>query len=144
MAWTYAGDPAANNRDSVRFELGDVNIKRPLVSDEEIAHAITQEGSNLKAAARCAEHLAAKFAREDIVRTSTFGTEKSEISKQFRMIASRLRRRSARAASLLMPSLVKTDKEAMEDDTTLTKPAFKRGMQKHPDADTDKPFTTVT
>ena len=58
----------------MRYEVGDTDEKMQLIQDEEIYYALSKEGTVLKAAARCAEALAAKFAREATVRTASLCT----------------------------------------------------------------------
>lgn len=63
MAFTYGGDPSANNRDKVRFLIGDTDSTNPLLQDAEILFLFNEWNSNAYiAAAHACDSLAAKFA----------------------------------------------------------------------------------
>lgn len=65
MTWTYSGDPSANNRDAVRFLTGDTNTTDQLVTDEEIAFALSQKGNEIYASSiYVVKAIIAKFARD--------------------------------------------------------------------------------
>lgn len=68
MTFSYSGDPSASDLDEVRFHLQDTDSTDPLLTDEEIEFVIDawvdNVGTNVWAAAICAETIAAKFARE--------------------------------------------------------------------------------
>ena len=64
MTWTYSGDPAANDRDQVRFTIGDTDTTDQQLNDAEIAWLISARGSASLAAPYAAEAIAAKLARE--------------------------------------------------------------------------------
>ena len=50
MTWTWGNDPAGTPRDRVRTLLGDIDTNRQLVTDEQIAWALT-DGQNAYGAA---------------------------------------------------------------------------------------------
>jgi len=63
MAWTYGGDPSANNRDKVRFLIGDTDTTNQLLQAAEITFLFNEWNSNAYvAAAHACDALAAKFA----------------------------------------------------------------------------------
>lgn len=131
--FTYGGDPDNNDVDAVRFEVGDTAIERPLVRDNEIKYALQKEGSVLRAAARIADHLAARFAREGTIRVSSVTNEKIDVSKEYRELAKALRQRAITASSFVIPSISKDAKRANETDTDIVQPSMKRGMHTHRD-----------
>jgi hypothetical protein len=60
MTWTY--NPAlTTDKDKVRFLVSDVDSAKPLLQDEEILGILEMEGAARRAAATCAESLAAHF-----------------------------------------------------------------------------------
>ena len=63
MTWTYSGDPSANNRDAVRFAVGDTDTADQQLSDEEIAYLLIDAGGVKSAAIAAIRSLIAKFAR---------------------------------------------------------------------------------
>ena len=64
MAWTYSGDPAASEKDQIRFTIGDTDTTDQQLNDAEIAWLISARGSAAQAAPYAAEAIAAKLARE--------------------------------------------------------------------------------
>lgn len=51
--WTYSGNPATDEKDAVRFLIGDTDGARQLISDEEILWALDDVGNRYGAAAIC-------------------------------------------------------------------------------------------
>jgi hypothetical protein len=65
MVWSYSGDPNSSPKDAVRFYVQDIIRQDPQVNDEEIDFLLTAESANvLRTAARTAEVIAAKYARQ--------------------------------------------------------------------------------
>lgn len=65
MTWTYNGDPSSNDRDQVRFWLGDTDSTDEQLSDEEIAFLLDINADEpLSAAIDGAQGLMAKYSRE--------------------------------------------------------------------------------
>lgn len=65
MTDTYSGDPSATPKDAVRFLVGDTDDQRFMLRDAEITWLLSNEGSDpRRAAARGAETLASKYARD--------------------------------------------------------------------------------
>jgi hypothetical protein len=62
MAFTYV-DPSTNNRDKVRFLLGDTNSADPLFQDSEIAYLLSEWVDVYEAARQGCFVLIAKFTR---------------------------------------------------------------------------------
>lgn len=81
MAWTYNGDPSANDRDWIRFRIGDTISVDPQLTDAEIASLLTDTGNKTRAALDAAKRLKAKYAR--LVDTSV-GDSRSESLSQRR------------------------------------------------------------
>lgn len=59
--WTYAS-PATDEKDAVRFLIGDTDSRRQLISDEEILWAISDAGNRYSAAATCCRLLGSEAA----------------------------------------------------------------------------------
>jgi hypothetical protein len=121
----------------VRFEIGDINPAKALLTDAEITYAYSKEGTVLKAAARLAESLAARFASEDNTRVVTTQWGHANISKRFMELAKRLRQRAVTVGQLICPSIDTEEKRANELDTTVVQPFFKRDIHKNPETDLD-------
>lgn len=82
------------DRDKVRFEVGDTGPDNYLVSDQMIEYCVSVEGTLLRAAARIAEHLAARFARETQERQANLTLDHGWKQQHFEILAKKLRARS--------------------------------------------------
>jgi hypothetical protein len=128
MTWTYSGDPAASERDAVRFEIPDTDQSAELVSDEEISYALEEEGSVLGAAARCCEKVAGKFAQQADVAT---GDVKLTYSTQAKTLAVRAKELRALATGTHAPysgNMSRSRKEGFAEDEDLEQGTFRRGQ----------------
>jgi hypothetical protein len=143
--FSYTDNPAEVTIDAVRFEIGDTDESKMLVSDAEINYALSKTGSNvLRACARICHALAAKFARAESVRTSTYTTEKGLISKKFKDMAAAFIARSTAATSFLCPSIEVSEKETHSEDTSIVQPAFSRGQHDNPNTESVDKKATLT
>lgn len=95
MTWSYSGDPAASDLDTVRFHLQDTDSDDQLMPDEEIQFVIDQwqpvTGSLVFAAAVCANKLAAKFAREVAVSGDGVSVGVEALQQKYTQMAADLR-----------------------------------------------------
>lgn len=129
MTWTYSGDPSATNRDAVRFLIGDTDNTSQLVTDEEIAYMLTQEGSTSSAAARVCRSLAAKYARFMDQSVGDLNISYSQRFKQFSEMASKLESdASSRVGIPYAGGISQSDKDSRESDTDRVLPASKVGV----------------
>ena len=128
MTWTYSGDPSDNDRDAVRFEVGDTSSADPLVTDEEIAYILAGEGTILSAAAKCCEMIAAKFARDIDKKIESTSISASQRYKHYSELAKSLKQRISGSGTPYSGSMYVADKEADESDSSLKQPNFKLGM----------------
>lgn len=134
MTWTYLPD-FTKQRDRVRFEVGDTDSTDPLLQDEEIAYAASQEPDDLGAAARCCESLSKRFARLADMAEGTFNIKLSQRSKAFVDMAAALRIRQAKVALPYVGGESISDKTAIDADTDRVAPAFFREMMDNPGAE---------
>lgn len=153
--WTYAGDPANSDKDAVRFELGDTNIDDQLVTDEEIAYALTTESNVvLRAAALLAEALCGFFSRDVNFKNSRLKVDAGDRAANFKALAKRLwaragvavsedGRRAIAAGELFAGGLSIADKRAFANDTDLIQNVFSRGMDDHPKSASDTTFNDI-
>lgn len=143
MTWSY-GDPSASAKDAVRFEVGDTDKTKPQVQDEDIYYVLGLNSQIvLKAAARIAEHLAAKYTRMGSVRNATIANDKMNVAKEYRELANRLRARATRATSFIAPSISVSEKETNELDTDIVQGRIKRGIHDDQENDASNPMTDV-
>lgn len=138
MGWNYSGRPDLNERDKVRFLIGDTCKENPLVQDEEIQFALGKFPEVELAAALCCRALAAKFSRQ--VSTTVGGVSRScsDIAKAFSDRAKELDPDDATtggAAALVLPSfggLSLSEKETLDSDLDATPINFKIGADDIP------------
>lgn len=95
MTWSWSGDPSASDLDEVRFHLQDTDETDQLLSDEEINFTIDRwtdvVGTNVWAAAMCAETLAARFAREVSVSADGVSVAVEQLQQKYNDLALSLR-----------------------------------------------------
>jgi hypothetical protein len=136
MGWNYSGRPDSNDRDKVRFLVGDTDRNCPLVQDEEIAWALSSQSTITVAAAVCCEAIAARYGRLATVRVGDVSKNCGDISKAFRERAKELRDNdSSDLAALALPSfggLSISQKETLANDTDAVQPSFQKGMDDIP------------
>jgi hypothetical protein len=133
MTWTYTGDPADSLKDEVRFLMGDILDTDPLVQDEEISWAISQQSTTRLAAALILRHLANKFSRLATERIGDISTNCSDLAKAFTDRVKDLDPfdQTLGDSMLVLPSFGGrsiSEKETLEDDTDAVQPSFKKGM----------------
>ena len=132
MSWTYTGDPAANEKDAVRFEIPDTDESVKLVSDQEIAYALTQESGVIGAAAHCCEQLARRFSMQADVST---GDIKLTYSAQAENLADRAKELRLKAAGAHPPysgNQSRANKERMAEDEDRVPASFERRQFDNP------------
>jgi hypothetical protein len=131
--WSYTGDPASSAKDSVRFHVGDVIKDDPQVNDEEIEYLLGDEGGNvLRAAARVAETIAAKYARQ-VDKTVgglslSAGRRQEKYSQLAQKLWSRARSTGSGLAAPYAGGISQSDKDTNAADTDRTQPAFTRTL----------------
>jgi hypothetical protein len=109
MPWTYSGDPAANDKDEVRFLIGDTNVDDQLMSDEELNYLIAVEVdagssySNYGAAAAACDVLAAKYAKLIDKSVGSLSISYSQKYQHFIEIARHLRERASQLSGTGKP-----------------------------------------
>ena len=138
MGWNYSGDPNRNERDKVRFLIGDTCKESPLVQDEEISFALSRFSEVELAAALCCRAIAAKFSRQ--VNTTVGGVSRacSDLAKAYAARAKELDpddTTTGGASALVLPSfggLSISEKTALDSDTDATPVNFKIGMDDIP------------
>jgi hypothetical protein len=128
MSWNYSGDPAASNKDAVRFEIGDTTYEDQLLTDEEILFALSVEGSIIAAAARCCETLARKYAREADYTLGPQSVKASQRGKAFLEMSTALRKKASILSQGNGLYVGGVDPLEYQKDVDLVQPAFKRGF----------------
>ncbi len=130
MSWSYSKDPSANNKDHVRFLIGDTDSESEQLSDAEVNHTLTESGSSVyPAAILCVDSLLAKYTRLVDKSIGDLKISFSQRVEHYKALRATLRNRlGIRAAAPYAGGISISDKNSVELDTDRTKPAFARGM----------------
>lgn len=131
MAWTYNLD-LLEDKDQVRFLIGDTNESGALVQDEEIAFALRTEGSVYAAGALIAESLSAQYAQQTDRSIGDLKLRFSDRSGRYASLAAQLRKRlllNVRFHTAGAESI--SSKDIDPADTDLVQPFFTRDMLQH-------------
>lgn len=95
MTWSYSGDPADSDVDTVRFLLQDVEESEPFLEDEEIQYLVDtyldRWNSATAVAAMAAEILSNRFAREMSVSGDGVSIDTASLQQRFGDLAASLR-----------------------------------------------------
>ncbi len=136
MAFTYLCD-LSTDRDRVRFALGDVTSSDPLFTDAEIDGALTTYGSVSASAAMLADGQAAKYARRVTMSIDGASVNYSDLAKQWRDLAARIRANAVIAdsgsiGSPFVGGVSISDMDANQDDTDRNPSRFEVGQFDYP------------
>jgi hypothetical protein len=135
VSWSYSGDPSASDKDAVRFLSGDTLPEDQLVSDEEIAYAVTTGGSHNVAAAIVCEAITARFSRLADSKVGPASAQCSQKAKHYRNRAQELRNLGAVCATPTFGVQSKSEKSTLRDDSDAVQPWFERGQTDYPGTD---------
>lgn len=133
----YTNDPANKPSDQVRFYVGDTDVASPDLTDEEVAFLLLEENDNtLRAAARAAETLAAKYTKRAdskkvgplaIIQSNRANTKAQEFG---RLAAWLWARAGAGNAGPYAGGISVSDKNSRILDSDRVRPAFSRSMMR--------------
>jgi hypothetical protein len=134
MTWSYTGDPADNQRDEVRFLIGDTDFGDQLVQDEEINYALGAEPTPTAAAVRVARALASKLSRKVDKQVGDLKLSLSQQAKHFRELADFLEKSDSTAIPPIpyAGGISRSDKDSVRDNADRARPAFTRGRDDFP------------
>jgi len=136
MTWSYSGDPASSPKDGVRFFVQDTIAADPQISDEEIAFLLSDENDAvIRAAARSAEAIAAKYARQVDKSVGGLSLSAGRRQEKYEKLASRLWSRSG-TTGVGAPLPYSGGLTVAGNPADLTTPIFSRHMQEF-ESDTD-------
>lgn len=126
MTWTYSGDPAASDRDQVRFWCGDTNTLNQQINDEEIAFLIANETSLEEAGAVACEQMIAALILVD----KKVGDLEHKLSQRVEALEKRaksLRKSKGRAGrTAFAGGISKSERDAQAADPDNVGPEHKR------------------
>lgn len=124
---TYSGDPSTNDRDSVRYLIGDTDDCDFLLNDSEIQFALTLEGDIYLAAANAAEAIAAKFSRLSDEKVGQISISCSQKADHYKKLSDKLRAKAQlQFGAPYAGGISKCDKDRVEDDTDRVDPKFSK------------------
>jgi hypothetical protein len=130
MTWNYTGRPADNERDKVRFLIGDTCSEDQLVSDEEIAYAISVYSNLNLASAMILRSLAAKFSRMVTNKVGDVSSNCTDMAKAFADRAKELDPSGITTAPdpalPVFGGLTISGKETLDSDTDAVQPSFRK------------------
>lgn len=133
MAWTYSGDPAASDRDMLRFRVGDTDTSDQQFTDAELDALLAGGGSVWTAAIAAVEALTAKYARKVDRSLGDLSISHSQRLDHYAEVLQRLRKGAALA--LCAPyagGISQSDKDDTAGNTDRVPPAFSVTMHQHP------------
>lgn len=138
MSWNYTGRPNLNARDKVRFLSGQTDRQSQLVSDEEIAYALSVQPAPELAAAVICEALAAKFSGLADKRVGDVSESCSQKAAAFQLRAEQLRSNAVTLALPVFGGLSISEKEMLDADTDAVQPSFRIGQDDHTDGPNER------
>lgn len=133
ITWSYSGNPADSELDSVRFLVGDTDEKDQLINDEEIEFLLSLETNLYKASAKVAESIAGKFSRFADQSIGDYSISYSDLSDKYFALAESLRSTAKRdiaikSALAYAGGISKADKLNQKLDSDRVRPAFARNL----------------
>lgn len=130
MSWTYSGDPGANDKDLIRFLIGDTDSADEQLSDEEIAYLLTEYTAPKRAALEAARSLQAKYSRLCDQRTGDISISYSQRRDSYAALVRDLQR--GMMGTPYAGGISAADKDSDEGDSDRVKPAFAVEMMANP------------
>ena len=143
MTWSYSGDPANSDLDSVRFLVRDTDTNDQLVTDEEIGWALAERPNVYSAASLVASTIARDFARKAINKqVGDFRIDLRGRAEEYRALATELADQADEDIAPI-PYLGGTSHDEKEDhlsDSDRIDPFFTRRGLEEDREDSDLPF----
>jgi len=128
MSWSYTGDPSARDLDMVRFLIGDTDQNDIQLEDETINGLLAVSSGTAFAAFRCANALAAKYARLVNKSIGDLSISYGQRADAYRKLAKQLQVEASASLDAYSSALYIADKQANEADPSIVQPPIRRGM----------------
>jgi hypothetical protein len=130
MTWTYGGNPAASDSAAIRFLIGDTVSSAPLITDEEIAWALTQNSNVYGAAEIIVNSLASKFATLSDVTVGPIKVVYTTRAENYLKMAKSFKYKAEAKASLDVygGGISYADEETQNEDTDRIQPSVFTGL----------------
>ena len=132
FTWSYSGNPASSDKDAVRFIIGDTDSNDQLVSDEEIAYAVSVRGSVFLGAAMVAKSIASRYARNVDKAVGDLKISLSQKFKAYNALAEELEEKAVNGVDATVDfftgGISIQDKLDRQADSDRPDPYFRRGQ----------------
>lgn len=134
MAWTYSlADLATSEKDQVRLEIGDTDVNRQLLQDEEIVQFIAVERNFWSACARACEAINRFFlSKADVRLGRSMQITYTKAAEQYAAMAKSLRCKALGTTPPFVGGMSVSDKETYNQDTDIVAPLFTKTMLQDP------------
>ncbi len=126
---SYTGAPGNDDRDAVRFLVGDTNPADEDATDAEIEWALEQEGSVMQAAISVATALTARFSNVDTYRIGNVQVQEGFKAEKYANLTDRLRMKLAiDGVTVVAGGIAVEDKADVVADPDRVAPHFTVGL----------------
>jgi len=137
MTWTYSGNPSSSDRDAVRALIGDTDTTDQLLSDEEIAFALTEASNAIYAAAAlCIRMILPKFARLVDTSIESVSVRYGERVKSFTELLGQLESKADAMTTVtgapILTGISVTEMDSVRQDSDRVPPNFDDGQFDNP------------
>jgi hypothetical protein len=135
MNWSYTGRPGTSLKDEVRFLIGDTCEKDPLVSDEEIAYALSKFSVTRLAGAVCLRSALMRLSRSVTWRAGDASENASDLAKALKDRLQELDPGNETLSGFVIPRFggqSLDEKRDLADDSDAVQPSFSIGMNDIP------------
>ena len=134
MTWSYnLADLATSEKDQIRLEIGDTDVNRQLLQDEEIEQFIIVERNFWSVAARACEAISRLFmSKADVRLGRSLMVTYTKMADQYATMAAKLRAKALGTTPPWIGGMSVSDKIAYNQDTDLLAPLFTKSMQENP------------
>lgn len=136
MAWTYR-DPSSNDKDAVRFRIGDTDRDDKQLQDEEITYLLGLFTNVVQASAEAARAIAAKYAREASRTVGPVSIQANVKFEHYRDLADIISKGDV-GVNTPIPwagGLFKFDRQRLADDDALLHHVFTKRTLEPPESD---------
>jgi hypothetical protein len=133
MTFSYSGNPQSNDKDKVRFLVGDTDANSPLLQNEEIDYLISSESNIIMAAVAGCLAIAAHFSRLTDESVGDVSKSYGQRAEHYRDLAKSLRQRNAEMSVCPYAGGISvSEKQNNAADTDRVSPSFTRELHDDP------------
>lgn len=127
MTWTYSGNPAASDKDAVRFFTQDTDSGDQLLSDEELTYLLNLAGNTISAAISASHAISVKFAKMADQTVGSISASYSRRAEVYAKMAKEIPDIYGSAPGIVVTGISVSENLAQEADSDLVRPLFKTG-----------------